>query len=177
MIFEMRQPATRITPNLGNHNRKIDRTTVQFSSVLWIFSVHRTEPANTTSGRHSHTSGSHSPPATIPYPMTVPRLHRFNPIIAPTTQASIRTHRWRPRRSNDDSDKEVDKLPISQPSATQFQGHLLSSLFCSHTAHFTLATYIDFEDLACVYLSLAPSSVKTSTLTMDSGTTIDAWLR
>jgi len=48
MIFEMRQPATRITPNLGNHNRKIDRTTVRFSSVLWIFSVHRTEPANTS---------------------------------------------------------------------------------------------------------------------------------
>ena len=47
MIFEMRQLATRITPNLGNHNRKIDRTTVQFSLVLWIFSVHRTEPANT----------------------------------------------------------------------------------------------------------------------------------
>jgi len=48
MIFEMRQLATRITPNLGNHNRKIDQTTVRFSSVLWIFSVHRTEPANTT---------------------------------------------------------------------------------------------------------------------------------
>ena len=47
MIFEMRQPATRITPNLGNHNQKIDQTTVRFSSVLWIFSVHRTELANT----------------------------------------------------------------------------------------------------------------------------------
>jgi len=47
MIFEMRQPATRITPNLGNHNRKIDWTMVWFSSVLWIFLVHRTEPANT----------------------------------------------------------------------------------------------------------------------------------
>jgi len=47
MIFEMRQLATRITPNLGNHNQKIDRTTVQFSSVLWIFLVHRTEPVNT----------------------------------------------------------------------------------------------------------------------------------
>ena len=45
----MRQPATRITPNLGNHNRKIDRTMDRFSSVLWIFSVHRTEPANTNS--------------------------------------------------------------------------------------------------------------------------------
>jgi len=48
MIFEMRQPATGITPNLGNRNRKIDWTMVRFSSVLWIFSVHRTEPANTT---------------------------------------------------------------------------------------------------------------------------------
>jgi len=48
MIFEMRQLATGITPNLGNCNRKIDQTMVQFSSVLWIFSVHRTELANTT---------------------------------------------------------------------------------------------------------------------------------
>jgi len=33
----MRQPATRITPNLGNRNQKIDWSMVQFSSVLWIF--------------------------------------------------------------------------------------------------------------------------------------------
>ena len=46
----MRQLATRITPNLGNCNWKIDQTMVWFSLVLWIFSVHRTEPANT---RHS----------------------------------------------------------------------------------------------------------------------------
>jgi hypothetical protein len=43
----MRQPATGITQNLGNRNRKKDRTAVRFSSVLWIFLVHRTEPANT----------------------------------------------------------------------------------------------------------------------------------
>jgi len=42
MIFEMRQPATRITPNLGNRNRKIYQTMVWFSLVLWIVSVHRT---------------------------------------------------------------------------------------------------------------------------------------
>jgi len=46
MIFEMRQLATGITPNLAN--RKIDWTTVQFSSVLWIFLVHRIELANTS---------------------------------------------------------------------------------------------------------------------------------
>jgi hypothetical protein len=44
----MRQLATGMTQNLGNRNRKKDRTAVRFSSVLWIFSVHRTEPANTT---------------------------------------------------------------------------------------------------------------------------------
>jgi len=48
MIFEMRQPATGITPNLGNCNQKIDQTTVQFSLVLWTFSVHGTELANTS---------------------------------------------------------------------------------------------------------------------------------
>jgi len=41
IIFEMTQPATRITPNLGNCNQKIDWTMVQFSLVLWIFLVHR----------------------------------------------------------------------------------------------------------------------------------------
>ena len=52
MIFEMRQLAIGITPNLGNHNRKMDWTTVQFSLVLWIFLVHRTEPANTKHDRY-----------------------------------------------------------------------------------------------------------------------------
>ena len=54
MIFEMGQLATRITPNLGNHNRKIYQTMVWFSSVLWIFSVHRTELANTIPGYVLH---------------------------------------------------------------------------------------------------------------------------
>lgn len=65
-------------------------------------------------------------------------------------------------------------------SATQFHGHLLSPLFCSRAAHFTLATYIDSEDLACGNLSLARSEVevlKTSILIMDSGTTVNGWLR
>ena len=47
-----------------------------------------------------------------------------------------------------------------------------------HTS--SLATYIESEDLACGYLSLARSEVevlKTSTLIMDSGTTVDGWLR
>jgi hypothetical protein len=48
----MRQLATGITQNLGNRNRKKDRTAVRFSSVLWIFSVHRTEPANTNLDIH-----------------------------------------------------------------------------------------------------------------------------
>jgi len=50
----MGQLATRITPNLGNHNRKIYQTMVWFSSVLWIFSVHRTELANTIPGYVLH---------------------------------------------------------------------------------------------------------------------------
>jgi len=66
MIFEMRQPATGITPDLGNCNRKIDRTTGRFSSVLWIFSVHRTEPANTRPKGHSDTDPTrYLQPATI----------------------------------------------------------------------------------------------------------------
>lgn len=62
-----------------------------------------------SSGRHSRGSGTHSPPASIPYAATVPRSHRFNPIASPATRASIRgAHRRRSSRSNDDSDDEDD---------------------------------------------------------------------
>ncbi|KAF9469709.1 hypothetical protein BDZ94DRAFT_1278880 [Collybia nuda] len=62
-----------------------------------------------SSGRHSRGSGTHSPPASIPYAATVPRSHRFNPLASPATRASIRgAHRRRSSRSNDDSDDEDD---------------------------------------------------------------------
>jgi len=71
------------------------------------------------SGRHSRGSGSHSPPA-IPYAATVPRSHRFNPIMAPTTRASVRAaHRRRSSRSNDDSDDEDEEFqPTSLTAGT-----------------------------------------------------------
>lgn len=65
-----------------------------------------------TSGRASRGSGTHSPPASLPYGATVPRSHRYNPIMAPTTRASVRgaTHRRRGSlRSNDDSDEDDDQ--------------------------------------------------------------------
>ena len=68
------------------------------------------------SGRHSCGSRSHSPPTTIPYPTTVPRPHHFNPIITPTTWASVRAHRWRSSRSNDNSDKEDEFQPANLSS-------------------------------------------------------------
>jgi hypothetical protein len=63
------------------------------------------------SGRRS---GTHSPPAGMPYAATVPRSHRFNP-LASSTRVSARTHRRKPSRSNDDSDEEDDDF---QPNAT-----------------------------------------------------------
>lgn len=74
-----------------------------------------------TSGRASRGSGTHSPPASLPYGATVPRSHRFNPIMAPATRASVRgTHRRRgSMRSNDDSDDEDDDFqPSSVPSGS-----------------------------------------------------------
>jgi hypothetical protein len=62
-----------------------------------------------SSGRHSRGSGSHSPPATIPYAATVPRSHRFNPIVPPATRASVRGQKR--RMSNDDSDEDDDFQP------------------------------------------------------------------
>jgi hypothetical protein len=58
-------------------------------------------------------SGSHSPPATIPYAATVPRSHRYNPVVAPATRSSVRTAHKR-RMSNDDSDEEDEDFhPIT----------------------------------------------------------------
>ncbi|RDB28772.1 hypothetical protein Hypma_015980 [Hypsizygus marmoreus] len=72
------------------------------------------------SGRHSRGSGTHSPPASIPYAATVPRSHRFNPIMAPSTRASVRNaHRRRSSRSNDDSDEEDDDFqPTNIPAGS-----------------------------------------------------------
>jgi hypothetical protein len=67
------------------------------------------------SGRRSRGSGSLSPPASIPYAATVPRSHRFNPVVAPNVRASVRAaHRRRSSRSNDDSDDEDEEF---QPSS------------------------------------------------------------
>ncbi|GLB35741.1 putative helix loop helix domain containing protein [Lyophyllum shimeji] len=72
-----------------------------------------------SSGRHSRGSDRHSPPA-IPYAATVPRSHRFNPIMAPATRASTRAaHRRRSSRSNDDSDDEDEEFqPTSLNAGT-----------------------------------------------------------
>lgn len=73
-----------------------------------------------TSGRASRGSGTHSPPASLPYSATVPRSHRFNPIMAPTTRSSVRgAHRRRGSlRSNDESDEDDDQdfQPSSIPT-------------------------------------------------------------
>jgi hypothetical protein len=60
-------------------------------------------------GTPSRASGSHSPPATVPYPATVPRSHRFNPIAVPATRTRA-THSRRPSRSNDESDDDDEEF-------------------------------------------------------------------
>jgi hypothetical protein len=54
------------------------------------------------SGRHSRGSGSHSPP----FPASVPRSHRFNPIAAPATRskAPVRRRSTKNEESEDDED-------------------------------------------------------------------------
>jgi hypothetical protein len=70
-------------------------------------------PSN--SGRLSRGSGTHSPPASVPYAATIPRSHRYNPIMAPATRASVRgAHR---RRGQDDSDDEDDEFQPNTASA------------------------------------------------------------
>jgi hypothetical protein len=97
----MRQPATGITQNLGNRNRKKDRTAVRFSSVLWIFSVHRTEPANTTNKTTPVTTTErphiHGPPTSIQNPRPVQtwragneRRHRSSFVVIVSLDTSPR---------------------------------------------------------------------------------------
>ncbi|KAG6911353.1 hypothetical protein DXG01_001024 [Tephrocybe rancida] len=68
------------------------------------------------SGRRSRGSGS--PPASIPYAATVPRSHRFNPIVPPSARPAVRAQHKRrmSSRSNEDSDDEDEEfmpLPTS----------------------------------------------------------------
>ncbi|TFK41910.1 hypothetical protein BDQ12DRAFT_346099 [Crucibulum laeve] len=92
-----------------------DGASISPPSLTYNLSAGELSSDGMPSGRHSRGSGTHSPPASIPYAATVPRSHRFNPIPSPATRASVRaTHRRRSSRSNDDSDDEdEDFQPIS----------------------------------------------------------------
>ena len=67
------------------------------------------------SGRLSRGSGSHSPP----FPASVPRSHRFNPIAAPPTRAKAPVRRRSTK--NDDSDDDEDDGDF-QPAANNSGG-------------------------------------------------------
>lgn len=72
--------------------------------------------SDNASGRVSRGSGTASPPATVPYPATVPRSHRFNPIAATASSRPILRHKRRASRSNDESDDEDEDfqpLPVT----------------------------------------------------------------
>ena len=62
------------------------------------------------SGRHSRSSGTQSPPASIPYAATVPRSHRYNPIVIHPTRATKGAHKRRISRSNNDTDEEDEEF-------------------------------------------------------------------
>jgi hypothetical protein len=68
------------------------------------------------SGRHSRGSGTHSPASShgVPYPATVPRSHRFNPIAVPPTR---RAPRRKATRDVDSDDEDDDFQPTISSSA------------------------------------------------------------
>jgi hypothetical protein len=107
--FSASSPARPYTPP--------DGAAISPPSLTYPLSAGELSSDGMASGRHSRGSGSHSPPANIPYPATVPRSHRFNPIVAPTTRASVRAHRRRSSRSNEDSDEEDDDFQPANLSA------------------------------------------------------------
>ena len=73
-IYKIRQPATVLTPNVGNHNQTKDQTMVQSSMVLWPFLVHPTGPLNTSDDKNiaevpeacGNTFHPHYPPPHFP---------------------------------------------------------------------------------------------------------------
>jgi len=77
--------------------------------------------SDNTSGRASRGSGTHSPPNVnnVPYPATVPRSQRFNPIAAPAASRPILRHKRRASKSNDESedeDEEFQPIAIGGPN-------------------------------------------------------------
>jgi hypothetical protein len=71
----------------------------------------------TQSGRRSRGSGTHSPASSqgVPYPASVPRSHRFNPIAAPATR---RAPKRKASRNDVDSDEEDEDFhPAASTSA------------------------------------------------------------
>ncbi|TEB38663.1 hypothetical protein FA13DRAFT_390110 [Coprinellus micaceus] len=72
--------------------------------------------SDNTSGRASRGSGTHSPPAGVPYQATVPRSQRFNPIAAPAASRPILRHKRRASKSNDESEDEDEEFQLAAPA-------------------------------------------------------------
>ena len=106
-----------------------DHAAISPPSLTYPLSTDELSSNGMASGRHSHGSGSHSPPTTIS------RLHHFNPIVTHTTQASVRAHRQRSSRSNKNSEKEDDNFHISQYTGVNCLSSITSRISRLHVIH------------------------------------------
>ena len=106
-----------------------DHAAISPPSLTYPLSTDELSSNGMASGRHSHGSGSYSPPTTIS------RLHHFNPIVVPTTQASVRAHRQRSSRSNNNSDKEDDNFHTSQYIGVNGLPSITSKISRLHAIH------------------------------------------
>ncbi|KAG6851359.1 hypothetical protein H0H93_005757 [Arthromyces matolae] len=70
------------------------------------------------SGRRSRASTTGSSSANVPYAATVPRSHRFNPIVPPGARPAARAqHKRKMSRGNEDSDEEDEEFMPLQASS------------------------------------------------------------
>jgi hypothetical protein len=132
-----------------------DCAAISPSSLTYPLSAGELSSNGMASGRHSHGSGSHSPLATIPYPITISRLHCFNPIVIPTTQASVKAHRQRSSRSNNNSNKEDDDFRTSQYTGANCLPPITSRISRLHTMHGCFTTLMSHPP--CPSQAITPS--------------------
>jgi hypothetical protein len=83
---------------------------------LYSLSAGELSSDGTQSGRRSRGSGTHSPASSqgVPYPASVPRSHRFNPIAAPSTRRAPK--RKASRNDVDSDDEDEDFQPTNSTS-------------------------------------------------------------
>ncbi|KAG5718692.1 hypothetical protein E4T56_gene16647 [Termitomyces sp. T112] len=102
-------PARPYTPEDGH--------SVSPPSLTYQLSAGELSSDGMPSGRRSRASTISGSPANVSYAATVPRSHRFNPIVPPSVRPAARAQHKRKLSRNDDSDEEDEEFMPPQASS------------------------------------------------------------